>query len=139
MDIKCASELVDFSTFWSIDEFAARGIKPDFGELLDVEKIGAAEVFVALGVVRVETVCKDDHLELGIRRVGLIDQVLAADVAEHAVGIAEAGVGSAENDRRVFRVNLIKICPERGRRDEEECEHWQPGSEIWANHGMSFH
>ena len=65
--------------------------------------------------------------------------VLAADVAEHAVGVAEAGVGGAENDRRVFRIDLVKIGGEGGRRDEEERDDGQPGGEVGASHGMSFH
>src|SRR4051794_18911162 len=122
-----AEQSKGLATFRCVDVFTASGIKCDFRKLLDVKEVGAAEMLVALRVVRVKAVGADHHLKSRIGWVSFIDLVLATDVAEHAVRIAKAGVGRAENDRCMFGIDLVKIGREGGRRDDQERDDGQPG------------
>ena len=111
MDREIADDLVNNASVSGVSTlFAASRVERDIGELLNIEKVRAAKMLVALGVVGVETVGANHAIE--IRQLAgfvLSSLVLAADVAEEPIGVAEAGVGGTENDRRVFGVDLVVI------------------------------
>ena len=60
------------------------------------------------------------------------------DVAEHAIGVTNAGVGGAEDDGRMIRIELVVIGCESRWRAEDVRDEGQLGGEFRVSHVGSF-
>src|SRR5665647_515480 len=84
----------------------ARAREGDFGEVLRVEEIGAAEVGIALFGARIDARRLDGGPDRGARRITARDDDLALDVGEAALHRRDHEVLHGELDERVRGIDL---------------------------------
>jgi hypothetical protein len=77
--------------------------------LLDVEEIGAAEMVVALGVVREQAGGIDFERKGVVGGIVFVELVIAAGLEKHAIRVAEAGMADAEDDGGVAGIDFVGV------------------------------